>query len=146
MMIDLTQAEANLLLAMEKHRTKDASYSFGALRLEIPLQSLDQREHFLLDIGRGRINLLKGTYQTRAKQVVILARLDFGGTPHRNPDGEEIPSPHLHIFREGFADKWAQPLPAEHFTNSDDTWVLFVDFLRFCNVTKPPVFERELFV
>jgi len=104
-MVDLTQAEANLLLAMEKHRTNDDPHRFGALRLEISLQSPDQREHFLLDIGRGRINLLKGTYQTRAKQVVILARLDFGGAPHRNPDGEEIPSPHLHLFREGFADK-----------------------------------------
>jgi hypothetical protein len=77
---------------------------------------------------------------------VILARLDFGGAPHRNPDGEEIPSPHLHIFREGFADKWAQPLPSELFTNPDDSWALFGDFLRFCNVTKPPIFERELFV
>jgi hypothetical protein len=145
-MIDLTQAEANLLLAMEKHRTNDDSHRFGSQRLEIPLQSVDQREHFLLDIGRGRINLLKGTYQTRAKQTVILARLDFGGQPHRNPDGEEVFSPHLHIFREGFADKWAQPLPAEHFANSDDSWVLFEDFLRFCNVTRPPVFVRELFV
>lgn len=84
-MIDLTQGEANLLLAMEKHRTNDDSHRFSALRLEIPLQLVDQREHFLLDIGRGRINLLKGTYQTRAKQAVILARLDFGGQPHRNP-------------------------------------------------------------
>jgi len=145
-MIDLTQAEANLLLALEKHRTNDDSHRFGALRLEIPLQSADQREHFLLDTSRGRINLLKGTYQTRAKQTLILARLDFGGTPHRNPDGEEVPSPHLHIFREGFADKWAQPLPAEHFGDLNDPWMLFGDFLRFCNVTRPPVFERELFV
>jgi hypothetical protein len=145
-MIDLTQIEANALLAMEKHRVNDDSHRFGALHLEIPLQSVDEREHFLLDIGRGRINLLKGTYQNRAKQTVILARLDFGGAPHRNPDGEEIPSPHLHIFREGYADKWAQALPAEHFINPLDSWVLFQDFLRFCKITKPPVFERELFV
>jgi len=145
-MMDMTQDEANQLLAMEKHRTNDDSHRFGSLRLEIPLQSVDHREYFLLDIGRGRINLLKGTYQTRAKQTVILARLDFGGAAHRNPDGEEIPSPHLHIYREGFAYKWAQPLPAEHFTHPDDPWSLFEDFLRFCNVTKPPVFERELFI
>src|ERR1035437_9834335 len=89
LMIDLTQAEANLLLALGKHRTNDDSHRFSALRLEIPLQSVNQREHFLLDIGRGRIDLVKGTYQTRAKQTAILARLDFGGKPHRNPDGEE---------------------------------------------------------
>jgi hypothetical protein len=101
-MIDLTQGEANLLLAMEKHRTNDDSHRFSALRLEIPLQSVDQREHFLLDIGRGRINLLKGTYQTRAKQAVILARLDFGGQPHRNPDGDEVSSPHYAHFSRRF--------------------------------------------
>ena len=131
---------------MEKHRKDDESHKFGALRLEIPLLSVDQREHFILDIGRGRINLLKGTYQTRAKQTVILARLDFGGAPHRNPDGIEVSSPHLHIFREGFADKWAQPLPAEQFSDPGDSWILLDDFLRFCNITRPPIFERELFV
>lgn len=145
-MIDLTQAEADILLAMEKHRIDEGSYRFSGSRLTIPLLSVDQREHFLLDIERGRINLLKGTYQTRAKQVIILAGLDFGGMPHRNPDGVEIPSPHLHLFREGFADKWAQPLPAEHFTHLSDPWALFEDFLQLCNVTIPPVFDRELFV
>jgi len=131
---------------MEKHRVNDDPHRFGAVRLEIPLQSADQREYFLLDIGRGKINLLKGKYQTRAKQVVILARVDFGGAPHRNPDGEEIPSPHLHVFQEGYGDKWAKPLPIDTFANPDDPWVLLEDFLRFCNVTKPPHFERELFV
>jgi hypothetical protein len=145
-MIDLTQVEADQLLAMEKHRTSDDFHRFDAIRLEIPLLSADHREHFLLDIGRGRINLLKVTFQTRAKQTVILARLDFGGQPHRNPDGQEISCPHLHIFREGFADKWAEPLPAEHFTNPDDSRALFGDFLRFCNVTRPPVIEYGLFV
>jgi hypothetical protein len=144
-MIELTQSEANQLLAMEKHRTNDDRHRFGSRRLEIPLQSADRREYFLLDIERGRINLLRGKYQTRAKQTVILARLDFGGAPHRNPDGLEISSPHLHVFREGFADKWAEPLPAEHFAHSDDPWALFEDFLRFCNVTKPPVIERDLY-
>ncbi len=145
-MIELTQAEADQLLAMEKQRKSDELYKFGALRLEIPLESADHREHFILDIGRGRINLLKGTYQTRARQAVILARLDFGGAPHRNPDGAEVSSPHLHVFREGFADKWAQPLPAGQFSDADDPWLLLEDFLKFCHVTHPPAFDRELFV
>lgn len=144
-MVDLTQAEADLLLAMEKHRMNDDQHRFDTVRLEIPLQSADQREYFLLDIGRGRINLLKGKYQTRAKQVVVLARIDFGGAPHRNPDEEEIPSPHLHVFREGYGAKWAKPLPADIFTASDDPWMLLEDFMRFCNITIPPQFERSLF-
>lgn len=145
-MIDLTQAEADILLAMEKRRLNNDKHSFGTVRLEISLTSTDQREYFLLDIGRGRINLLRGKYQTRAKQTVVLARIDFGGAPHRNPDGVEIPSPHLHLFREGFGDKWAQTLPSEAFSNADDPWTLMEDFLRYCNVTEPPEFDRELFV
>jgi hypothetical protein len=145
-MIDLTQVEADELLAMEKHRINEDRHRFGALRLEIPLRSVDQRENFFLDVGRGRINLVKGNYQTRAKLVVILARVDFGGAPHRNPDGEEIASPHLHVYREGYADKWAHPLPPEAFTNPNDSWVILEEFLRFCNVTQPPIFEQELFV
>ena len=145
-MIDPTHAEADILLAMEKRRLNDDRHPFGSVRLEIPLTSADQREYFLLDIGRGRINLLRGKYQTRAKQTVVLARIDFGGAPHRNPDGVEVASPHLHVFREGFGDKWAQSLPSDAFSNGSDPWTLMEDFLRFCNVTLAPEFDRELFV
>jgi hypothetical protein len=145
-MIDLTQNEADQLLAMEKHRINDHSYPFSAMldKVEIPLQSVDGREQFLLDMSRGRINLLKGTYQNRARQTTILARVDFGGAPHRNPDGIEIPCPHLHRYREGYGDKWAEPIPAA-FGSSDDLWNLLQRFLEYCNVTEPPLFDRELF-
>jgi hypothetical protein len=145
-MIDLTQNEADQLLAMEKHRINDHSYPFSAMldKVEIPLQSVDGREQFLLDMSRGRINLLKGTYQNRARQTTILARVDFGGAPHRNPDGIEIPCPHLHRYREGYGDKWAEPIPPT-FGSSDDLWNLLQRFLEYCNVTEPPLFDRELF-
>ena len=89
--IDLTQAEADGLLAMPKVRANEdeSDYPGTGGKIVVPLTSEDRREHFLLDIRRGRIDLLKGTYQNRARQVVILARLDFGGRPHRNPDGEK---------------------------------------------------------
>jgi hypothetical protein len=102
--IYLTQAEAEALIAMEKHRFDDARWDYPGLggSINIPLVSSDKREDFLLDISRGKIDLLKGTYQNRSRQIVVLVRLDFGGRPHRNPDDEEIPSPHLHIYREGY--------------------------------------------
>jgi hypothetical protein len=74
-------------------------------RLVIPLVSVDKREDFLLDITRSQINVAKITHQNRARHVVILMRLDIQGAPHRNPDGEVIPCPHLHIYRENFGDK-----------------------------------------
>lgn len=89
--LDLTQAEAEALIALEKHRVTEERHSFPmGGSLVIPLQSSDRRERFLLDISRGRIDLLKGKDQKRGRQMVVLVRLDFGGAPHRNPDGEEL--------------------------------------------------------
>lgn len=113
--------------------------------ISIPLISVDKRERFLLDIWHSRLDLLKGNYQNRARQVVILVRLDFGGSPHRNPDGQEISIPHLHVYREGFGDKWASPVPRELFSNITDLWKTLEDFMRFCNIIQPPIIQRGLF-
>lgn len=147
--INLTQAEADALIAMEKHRTDEelVDYPAATESVHLPLVSPDGREHFLLDLRRsGRIDLLKGTYQNRARQVVVLARLDFGGRPHRNPDDSEVASPHLHVYREGYAIKWANPLPLALFTDPEDRWQMLLDFMRFCNITKPPRVQKGLYV
>jgi len=146
--INLTQAEADALMAVEKQRTNDDQYDFPwqGGNLIIPLQSPDRREQFLLDISRGRIDLLKGKFQNRARQVVVLVRLDFGGAPHRNPDGEEVGCPHIHIYREGYGDKWAILAPSEHFGRTSDVFGTLEDFMRYCNITQPPKIQRGLFV
>lgn len=145
--IVLTQTEADALLAMERHRADDSTYDYPGLggSIRIPLLSPDKREQFMLDVTRSQINLAKGTYQNRARSVVILARLDFGGQPHRNPDDVEVLSPHLHLYREGFGDKWAYPLPADVFSNVADRWQTLQDFMRFVNVTRAPDILQWLF-
>lgn len=145
--INLTQAEADALIAMEKHRVNEerADFPMGGQSVVVPLQSADRREQFLLDLSRGRIDLLKVKMQNRGRQVVVLVRLDLGGAPHRNPDDEEIASPHLHVYREGYGDKWAIPVSPDRFRNVADVWTALEDFLRFCNVTQPPHIERGLF-
>ncbi|MBM3303443.1 MAG: hypothetical protein FJY85_26285, partial [Deltaproteobacteria bacterium] len=104
-----------------------------------------KRENFTLDVSRGKIDLLRGSYQNRSRQVIVLVRLDFGGHPHRNPDGQDIPSPHLHLYREGYGDKWATPVPASVFPDMADLWRLLEDFMAFCNIIEPPLIERGLF-
>lgn len=143
----LTQAEADALIAMEKLRIDDQLWDYPGLggTLSIPLVSSDKRENFLLDMSRGRINLLRGKYQNRARQALVLVRLDFGGPPHRNPDGEEIASPHLHLYRQGYGDKWAEPVPQEVFANMEDLFKTLEDFMRFCNICEPPNIQRGLF-
>ncbi len=145
--MNLTQGEADALIALEKQRLDDAKYEFpdlgGAVRIQ--LVSPDHRENFHLDLSRGSIDLARVKYQNRARQVVILVRLDLAGPPHRNPDGEELTCPHIHIYREGFGDKWAVPVPAETFVDVTDIWQTLQDFYQFCNITKPPIIEKGLF-
>ncbi len=143
----LSQAEAEYLMALEKEPVEEKEYDYpdlgGAVR--VPLQSLDGRELFSLDVTRSWINLSKGSYQNRGRATVVLARLDFGGAPHRNPDDEEISCPHLHVYREGYGDKWAEEIPKNVFKNLADPWQSLLDFMRFCAVTRPPTFRRGLF-
>ena len=139
---NLLQSEADALIGMEKHRIDDSTHVFPVTgSLTVPLQSPDKREQFLLDITRGRIDLRKGSLQERGRQVVVLVRLDIAGPPHRNPDDVEVPCPHLHIFREGYGDKWAVPAPASAFPFTANLWATLADFLRYCQVTKPPLIE-----
>ena len=146
--LNLTQADADALLFMEKHRLDKTAYEYPALggSVRIPLQSTDKREKFILDITRGQVNLAKGTYQNRARNVIVLARLDFAGAPHRNPDDAEIPCPHLHLYREGYGDKWAYSVPADRFPNTSDRWILLEDFMSYVNITLTPDISRGLFI
>ena len=143
---DLTQAEADHLRTMDKRRVDDREWPYPGLGggVSIPLLSTDGREHFILDVRRGRVNLAKGSYQNRGRRVVILARLCFGGPPHANPDGMMVGSPHVHLYAEGYGDKWAYPLPESSFPDSHSARQLFDNFLRYCRVVEPPHVEWGL--
>jgi hypothetical protein len=106
---------------------------------------VDKRENFVLDITRAQIKLTKATYQNRARQAIILMRLDLDGRPHRNPDRVQIPCPHLHIYREGFGDKWAIAAPADRYGNPTDLFLMCEAFLQHCNITGPSRMQLGLF-
>lgn len=143
----ISQSEADALSAVEKIRADDEKYMYPGLggRVIIPLVSINRREDFLLDIERSRIKLLKGKYQNRVRSTIILIRFCFNGSPHRNPNGEEISCPHLHLYREGYGDKWAFQIPNDKFPNIDDPWKCLFDFMSYCNITKTPNIQCELF-
>ena len=143
----LTQAEADALIGMEKFRTDNSQWTYprAGEQLSVPLTSSDRRENFALDITRSRIKLTKSTHQNRARQAIILMRLDIDGPPHRNPDGAEIPCPHLHVYREGCGDKWAAPAPAHLCPPGADAFATCVAFMAECNIVDAPTFELGLF-
>ena len=62
--VNLTQAEADAPIAVEKHRSDDTEWSDPDLGgyVTIPLVSIDHRESFLLNLRRGQIDLSKGMY------------------------------------------------------------------------------------
>lgn len=141
----LTQAEADSLMAMRKSFLNPGTISLppgGDQTHE--LIGKNERELFLLDLWRGTIRLSKFRYQTRGRKVIVLARLDVDGAPHTNPDGTRIGRSHLHLYREGYDDKWAFELEPEVFSDPSTTGRSFEDFCRFCNIDMIPSFQESL--
>ena len=145
--MNLTQQEADRLMTMEKiaDPSKDWDFPAPGERISVPLTSRDQREHFLLDVTRYQIKLTKASYQNRVHTAIILYRLDIDGAPHRNPDRIEIACPHLHVYREGYGDKWAIPVPADVFTNTANLFTSLDDFMRHRRIVEAPYIQRGLF-
>lgn len=141
----LTQAEADILIAMAK-------IFADARAIAIPpgvddtreLIGADPKERFLLDIWRSTFRLSKFRLQTRGRQIIVLVRLDIGGAPHTNPDGTRLPGTHLHIYREGYEDKWAQPIDPARFRDLADIRLAFEDFCGVCNIAGIPPFQPSL--
>jgi len=49
------------------------------------------------------------------------------------------------LYREGYADKWAYSIPDGVFSNIADPWQVLQDFMSYCNIVRPPNFQRGLF-
>ena len=145
--MELTQKEANALIALAKHYFGTDIFTFppNGESVRIPLFSENKKEEFMLDISRGKVKLTKSTFQNRARKVIILFRLDIDGSEHMNPNEERIPSPHLHVYREGYGDKWAYPVPLDKFKNLNDPLQVLEDFMDFCNIITKPHIRGNLF-
>jgi hypothetical protein len=142
----LTKTVADSLIVMPKRLKERGTLNFpgGGESVSWDASSTDGRQRFLMDVNRGRLRLLKCTYQERYRLIYVLVRLDVGGPPHRNPDGELISGPHIHTYREGFADKWAEPLPSDRFVDPNDLTGTFREFLQFCHVQDIPLIQMSL--
>lgn len=84
-------------------------------------------------------------------KAVVLARLDFA-SPHRNPDDTTVGIPHLHIYLEGYGDKFAYEVPPGMLKNPDDPRQVLLDFLETYHIERngivdlPPADDELLFV
>ena len=141
----LTQTEADTLIAMRKTflHPRTISLPRGADETH-DLIGEDKRELFLLDLWRGTIRLSKFRYQTRGRKVIVLVRLDIDSAPHTNPDGTQIGRSHLHLYREGYEDRWAFALDSKEFTDPTNMGRSFEDFCHYCNIKMIPPFQGTL--
>lgn len=140
----LSQVEADALIAMPKRfLSSEAIDVWPGVDQTRVLQGQD-REEFLLDIWRGTLRLSRLKLQERARKTVVLIRVDVHGAPHTNPDGTRLEGTHVHVYREGFEDKWAHPLDASQFPDTASPSRVFQAFCRYCNILDPPPVQEVL--
>lgn len=104
-----------------------------------------ENTELVFDIAFGRHGYCKIKLQTRFEQFVLV-RLDVNSQPHTNPNGDKIAGDHMHIYREGFGDKWACLINPREFPNPMDWYQTFHDFCNFCSIDSEyrPRFQRSL--
>ena len=157
----ITQQDADFFFEMEKFPEEEKEYQFpsSGQKLTITFTSSDKRENFLFDIYRGSIKITKITYQNRVRKAFILRRLDLDGPTHVNPEaevvpfsflepynGKEIPTPYLHIYVEGYREKWAIPADLLIKVEGKDIYETMNDFFKYCNVNQMPKIIKTLLI
>ena len=144
----IPQQIADALLALEKYCV-DSGKVWKEPRqgetIHIPLVSDDGSERFVLDIAAHKIELSKQKMQTRARKAIILARLEINGSPHTNPDGEGITGSHLHIYKEGYGDKFAISLAGTPFESASNLTEYLEIFEDFCKIIDKPNIQLGVF-
>lgn len=143
----ITQLEFDILIKEEKifeDIIKPLELGPAPIRWSRQINAVDSNNLFLLDFYRGSFELSRYTYNKRYRQTIILLRYDNGGR-HTNPDGASFEGPHIHLYKEGYNDKFAYPISDIEIEESDTIEVVLNKILHFCNVTKLPSIEIPMF-
>jgi hypothetical protein len=152
----LTQAEADALLRLAKEFVDPSPLEFTQtqpMRYERGLLSMDRREQFILDLERGLRNYVRLKYQTRARKVIVLARLDINGSAHLNPPdspykpGERFDCSHLHRYMQGFEDRIAFHLPdvPDLIIRDMSNGISCLEgFMRYCTIQNWPTIQTMI--
>lgn len=131
----LTQDEADQFIAERKRFAAQTAVPIPpGVRNAYDLTGTDTGTAYLLDVHRGSLKLSRVMFQNRVRVAVVLVRVDVNGAPHTNPDQQRIDGSHVHVYREGYEDKWAYPLDPTVFSDPGDITTVLQDFCRFCNI------------
>ena len=145
--MSITQSDFNTIIKEEKvfsDLISPLTLSPAPLLWTREIRAINSKNLYLLDFYRGSFELTRFTYNKRYRQSLILLRYDSGGR-HTNPDGVSFNGPHVHIFREGFNDKFAYPISDLNIDATNSIDEVLDKLLQFCNVTKRPIVEIPMF-
>lgn len=108
--MDLTQNQADTLIKALKDAVRETHFCWDAsVRYDEPLVAVEHDgARFILTLNRNPFEI-RLHLRTQTDDIG-LCRID-AAPYHPNPDGTELRNtPHMHIFREGFGLKWAEPI------------------------------------
>jgi hypothetical protein len=143
----ITQSEYDFLMRQIKvfdDLTSSVQLGPAPIQWTRQVNSLTNKESFFLDFYRGSFELSKYTVNKRYRQTIILLRYDNGGR-HTNPDGVLIEGKHVHLYREGYNDKFAFPVSEMGVRDDDGMETVFNKIMQFCNIQKFPPIEVPMF-
>jgi hypothetical protein len=145
MAVKLTQAEAELLIAMLKKTAEKYQLKFPTGRGGIQFDVVGERrnDEFVVNIDRKGINAQGCTYQGRIKSNnVILLRLDVNPSAvHINPsNGEKIVGSHLHVYSEEYEMSEAIPFDVQ----DNDLLDLCYTFFEKFNIVEAPSITHQI--
>lgn len=136
--MELSQQEANTLIAIEKYLTTPSKGKIPPLgkKQSFPIHDKN-KEKYKTIMYRGNRNSKKVSYTLLYQGRIVLIRVDLNyNSPHQTTvDGELMPAntPHIHFYDEEHYDKIAHPLPSK-FSHTDDIVQTLYDFLSYSNV------------
>jgi len=138
----LTQSEADRLVKMKKIIESElVVIPAPGDRLNINAHSEDGKEHFAIDIYRGRIDIKKCNMQNIYRKTIPLMSLHIvhENYKHINPDGTVVVGPHLHIYKENYGTRFAIP-----YNVVDNLPENVVKFFKECNIINIPYIQGRI--
>ena len=138
----MTQAKAEAILAADKWIENSEAVSLpvwvekGTRTVRYTVLGAPNDEKLTISIERTDIPgraLLAVTFHLYHETGESLLRLDFGSA-HRNPDGSYLDCPHLHRFREGAGDRWAEPWSGPRLIEGHDMRTVAMAFFKTAGI------------
>jgi len=143
--MSLTNSEYNQLRTIEKEFKDNTQLIVGPspIHWSRDILSKDRSEQFILDCYRGSFEVKKFTYNKRYRQSIVIARLDSMGR-HTNPDDSVVVGPHVHLYTEGFGDKFAYPISSINLSDPFTIEEGLLSLLTYFNVTNIPSIQTAV--